>query len=138
MESKILQIPPIERPRGLLMRFVYWLSRRQFGKVITPLKVIYACKPRLVFIARQFENTENGLSLDPAIRYLVKVQVSRLNACRFCEDIGLAMAVKERIGAERSSALDEYRTSEAFSARERAALAFAEEATRDRKVTDET
>ena len=42
------------------------------------------------------------------------------------------------MGAERFSALESYRESGAFSPREKAALAFAEEATRTRAVSDET
>ncbi len=38
-------LPPIERPRGLMMKLVYAMSRRQFGKVLTPLKVISARMP---------------------------------------------------------------------------------------------
>jgi hypothetical protein len=31
-------LPPIEKPNGLIMKLVYAMSRRQFGKVLTPLK----------------------------------------------------------------------------------------------------
>ena len=32
-------LPPIEKPKGLMMKLAYVLTRRQFGKVLTPLKV---------------------------------------------------------------------------------------------------
>jgi len=133
-----LVLPPIEEPRGLLLRCAYWYSRRRFGKVLTPLKVIYARKPGLLHVARHITKCEDRLTLDPAIQYLVKVQVSRLNGCAFCEDIGLASAVQRRIGKERFADLDHYATSPAFAPAERAALTFAEEATRNRRVTDAT
>ena len=38
-------LAPIERPQGLLKKIVYALSRRQFGKVPTPVKVVYARLP---------------------------------------------------------------------------------------------
>ena len=38
-------LPPIERPRGLLMKLVYALTRRRFGRVLTPLKVHSARLP---------------------------------------------------------------------------------------------
>ena len=38
-------LPPIERPKGLIMKLVYAMTRRQFGKVITPLKVFRARLP---------------------------------------------------------------------------------------------
>ena len=42
-----MRLAPIEQPRSLLVRIAYWLSKRQLGKVMTPLKVIYARAPRL-------------------------------------------------------------------------------------------
>jgi hypothetical protein len=32
-------LPPIERPKGLMMKLAYFFTRQQFGKVLTPLKV---------------------------------------------------------------------------------------------------
>ena len=32
-------LPPIERPQGLSTKVAYYFTRRQFGKVLTPLKV---------------------------------------------------------------------------------------------------
>src|SRR4051812_3077136 len=107
------------------MWLVYHLSKRQFGKVFTALKGIYAGKPRLVFIAQLIARTqEKGLSLEPSLRMLVQVKVSQLNGCPFCEDLALAQAVQKRLGPQRFRDLDAYGASEAFSKRERIALAF--------------
>ena len=38
-------LAPIEKPRGMMMGLVYKMSKRQFGKVLTPLKVVYARLP---------------------------------------------------------------------------------------------
>ena len=32
-------LPPIESPQGLIMKLAYYFTRRQFGKVLAPLKV---------------------------------------------------------------------------------------------------
>jgi len=32
-------LPAIEQPRGLMMRLAYFFTRRQFGKVLTPVAV---------------------------------------------------------------------------------------------------
>jgi alkylhydroperoxidase family enzyme len=61
-----------------------------------------------------------------------------VNRCTFCVDIAKAMAVKEHIPLDKFHALPEWRTSPLFSDRERAALAYAEEATRNKKVEDAT
>jgi hypothetical protein len=38
-------LPAIEKPRGWIMKLAYALTRRQFGKVLTPLKVHTARLP---------------------------------------------------------------------------------------------
>ena len=134
-----MRLPPIDRPRSLLLRIAYQISIRQFGRVLTPFKVIYAREPRLLFLAGLIDRImRHSLSLDPGLRLLIQVQASRLNGCAFCEDLALASAVRERVGSEKFAALPDFRTSSVFSEREKAALAFAEEATRDRYVRDET
>ncbi|MGI0085218.1 MAG: carboxymuconolactone decarboxylase family protein, partial [Nitrososphaerales archaeon] len=63
---------------------------------------------------------------------------SQINACGFCVDLGRSMAIRKHIGLEKFNALSEYRTSPLFSDRERAALAYAEEATCYKHVSDAT
>ena len=134
-----LYLDPIERPRGLFTRLAYRIARRQYGKVITPLKVIYARKPGLVLIAQAMTwMLDRGLALDPDVRLLVMAHVARLNGCAFCQDLNLARALGAQIGPERFRALPEYRTSDLFTERERAALAFAEEATEHKRVGEAT
>ena len=116
-----LRLAPIEKPHGLLVRLAYWLSKRQYGKVLTPMKVVYAQKPGIIGMIRKILKIQKGLTLDPAIQFLVSTQVSRINGCPFCEDIALAHAVQQRIGKERFAELDNYRTSSQFSEAERAA-----------------
>ncbi|MGH7899088.1 MAG: carboxymuconolactone decarboxylase family protein, partial [Candidatus Binatia bacterium] len=61
-----MRISPIEKPKGLLLRFAHWMSRRRLGKVTTPLKVVFA---RLASLLPGYFLTtrvlEGGLSLDP-------------------------------------------------------------------------
>jgi hypothetical protein len=38
-------LPPIEKPKALIMNLVYAMSRWQFGKVLTPVKVYAARMP---------------------------------------------------------------------------------------------
>ena len=38
-------LAPIENPQSAMMKLVYGMSRRQFGKVMTPLKVFVARMP---------------------------------------------------------------------------------------------
>lgn len=133
-----MRLEPIENPRGLLLKIAYWMSKRRFGKVLMPLKVVYARNPGLMWASNQIEKTMEGrLSLDATLTTLIKVYLSMLNGCAFCKDIALAQAVQKRLGTEKFRDLERFRESAAFTDREKAALAFVEEANAKR-VTDST
>lgn len=134
-----MRLQPVEKPKGLAMRLAYWGTRRQFGKVMTPIKVVLARMPgsmRFSYALTKFELT--GIRLDPELHYLIGTLASQVNGCDFCTDLGRSMAMKSNIDSRKFESLGEYRTSPLFSTRERAALSYAEEATRNRRVTDET
>jgi len=88
-------LPPIEKPRGLLMKLAYFFTRKQFGKVLTPLKVHSA---RLPIGFGQFYakigQLDKKLQLAPETIMLIREQVARTNVCLFCIDIGRAFTIK--------------------------------------------
>jgi len=133
-----MRLAAIERPRNLLVRIAYWVSKRQLGAVMSPMKVIYARAPRLLRTTLSIVRASESLSLDPALRLLVTTQSSLLNGCSFCADLHLAQAVQAKLGRERFRDLEGFATSPHFSERERAALTYTEEITRQRKVSDAT
>ena len=133
-----MRLAPIEEPRHPMARFAYRKFGSQYGKVATPLKVIYARKPRLLSILMMIDRTaERGVSLDPKLKLLVFAAVDWANGCAFCHDYRQAQAVQRRLGMELFAALPEFRTSDLFTSRERAALEFAHEAVRG-EVADAT
>ncbi len=134
-----MRLAAVENPRGLVMKFFYWLSRRQLGKVITPLKVVYARNPRLLAASYPLSlGLAYCRSLEAPLPQLVTAYTAMLNGCAFCHDLGLALATRAKLGREKFDALREHRTSPVFSSREKAALAFVEEAASRRRVSDET
>ena len=120
------------------MKLAYWLAERQMGTVITPMKVVNARLPQSLRLAYELQKVEKSLSLSPELRFLVKSFVATLNGCSFCIDIAKADAMDNDVALEKYDALGSFRTSEVFSDRERAALAYAEEATRKKAVCDDT
>ncbi|HTD54899.1 MAG TPA: hypothetical protein VK670_05925 [Silvibacterium sp.] len=128
-------LPPIERPRGIVMRLVYAITRRQFGKVLTPLKVFSARLPLDfgLFYAK-IGKLDKKLTLPAETILLVRQQVARINICLFCIDIARSFAIKASMNQAKFDALDEYRSSPLFSDAERALLDYVTELTRDRKV----
>jgi len=134
-----MRLEPIEKPKGLMMRIAYWMTRRQFGKVMTPMKVVYPRMPGAMKVAYEIAKFEmKGIRLEPGLKFLVVTHAAQINGCGFCVDIARAMAIREHLGTEKFNALPEYRTNPLFSERERAALAYAEEATRHKHVSDVT
>src|SRR5262249_16278787 len=109
-------LAPIERPKGLIMRLAYAMSRWQFGKVLTPLKVIYGgLAVGFGMFASKIEKLDRKLELPRETAFLVRERVAQLNVCLFCIDMGRAMVIKTSMNEAKFDALDEYETSPLFS-----------------------
>jgi alkylhydroperoxidase family enzyme len=133
-------LPPIERPKGLLFRMVYFFTRRQFGKVATPIAVFSARMPAgfLSFYGK-VSRLDKKLVLPQVTAVLIRQQVASINMCLFCMDASRWFALKQSPdNAARFDALPEYRTSVLFTEAERAALDYATELTMDKSVQPET
>jgi alkylhydroperoxidase family enzyme len=133
-------LPPIERPRGLLLKMVYFFTQRQFGKVATPIAVFSARMPAafLSFYGK-VSKLDKKLKLPSQTAALIREQVASINTCLFCMDAARWYAMKESADAgPRFDALPEYRTSPLFTDAERAALDYATELTRNKAVEPNT
>ena len=132
-------LPPIEKPDGLMMKLVYAMTRREFGKVLTPVKVVSARMP-LAFgmFTAKIAKLDKKLELPAETALLVREQVAQINVCLFCIDIGRSFTIQASMNQAKFDALEEYRTSQLFSDAERAMLDYVTELTRDKKVDPET
>jgi hypothetical protein len=99
-------LPEIENPRGPIMKLAYYFSRRQFGKVLTPLKVHNARMPLAfgLFYAK-IGKLDKKLTLTPEFVLLIREQVARMNVCLFCIDIGRAFTLKASMNQAKFDAL---------------------------------
>src|SRR5437588_11884474 len=125
----------IEKPSGPAKKLAYYFTRRQFGKVLTPVKVHSARLPAAfgLFYAK-IGKLDKKLTLPLEIVLLIRQQVARLNICLFCMDIGRAFAIKAMTNEAKFDALDQYRTNTLFTDAERVALDYTTELTKDKKV----
>lgn len=129
-------LPPIERPQGLIMKLVYALSRRRFGRVPTPLKVISARMPVAFGTwVGKVSQLDGKLTISEELNILIRQQVARINVCEFCIDLSRWFALQKAHAIEKVDALEQYATSPLFSTAERAALDFATRLTRDKQVS---
>jgi len=132
-------LSPIEKPHGLMMKLAYYFTRKQFGKVLTPLKVHSARLPAAfgLFYAK-VGKLDKKLTLPEELTLLIREQVAHLNICLFCMDIGRSFSIKSSMNQAKFDALEQYHTSELFTEAERAALDYATELTKEKKVSPET
>lgn len=129
-------LAPIDNPEGLTKKLAYFFTRRQFGKVITPLKVHSArLPPAFGLFYAKIGSLDKKLLLPPEFVMLIREQVSRLNVCLFCMDISRAVTIKASMDEAKFDALEQYGTSPLFTDAERAALDYVTALTRDRKVS---
>jgi len=134
-----MRLSAIEKPPSLLGKILDTVIRRMLGRPITPSQVIYNRVPAAWRISLSFQLFERyGAKLPQELMLLVTTHVAMLNGCAFCQDIKRAVAVRSKLGTKRFDALADWRRSELFSERERAALAYVEEATRTKVVGDAT
>jgi alkylhydroperoxidase family enzyme len=136
-----MRLEPIDRAPTLLGKFMSFVYRRAIGKTIMPVRVVYNRVPRMYNVGWALLNLDlRGFTLSHELRYLIHTRISTINGCAFCKDIVLAGAVRAKLGREKFDALagDGWRTNPIFSDRERAAIAFAEEATVKKAVSDAT
>lgn len=129
-------LAPIDKPRGLLLKMVYFFTRRQVGKVIAPITIFSARMPTafMTFYGK-LPRLDKKLKLPSRTAVLIREQVASINSCLFCMDAARWYALRESAdNRARFDALPEYRTSPLFTDAERAALDYATELTRDKKV----
>jgi len=122
-----------------MMKLAYFMTRRQFGKVITPLKVWGARLP-IAFgkFSSQISVLDRKLELPPEMAMLIREQVARINVCALCIDIGRSFVIRFQMNETKFDALEEYGASPLFNDAERTALDYVTELTRDKKVDPNT
>ena len=133
-----IRLAPIEKPGSLFLKLAYNMAKRQFGKVIMPLKVIYARVPALLMLSGKMESTEKKLSLPQNIKILIKNFISHLNDCKFCSDFSEYEAAKNSVEGRKIIELLNYRNSNVYSDLEKALFSYLEEINATKSCSDET
>jgi alkylhydroperoxidase family enzyme len=132
-------LPPIENPSSPMLKMVYGMSKRQFGKVMTPIKVFVARMP-LAFgmFYGKISKLDKKLELPQETQMLIRERVARLNVCLFCVDIGRWFTIKANMNQAKFDALNDYATNPLFSDAERTALDYVTELTQNKQVSADT
>jgi hypothetical protein len=78
-----VRLEPIQKPKGLRMRIAYWMTRRELGKVMTPMKVVYPRIPERAALAKRVcDATFEALRQHLSEREIV--EITWLNSHGFC------------------------------------------------------
>ena len=128
---------PIQRYPWYLTPF-FWNQKRKYGQVLMPGLLLGRVPKLFIAVAILYGVLDRRRSpLDPVLRSLVTVRVSQLNGCRFCVDINSATLARRAGSQAKVDALDAWRDSDIFEAKEKAALDYAEAMTDStRRVND--
>jgi alkylhydroperoxidase family enzyme len=133
-------LKPIEKPKGLMLKMGYWWSKKEFGKVFSPLAVFCARMPSgFTRFYTTIGKLDKKLQIPDSLRTLIREQVATINGCAFCMDSNRFAAIKEaKENDARFDSLADYSNSAQFSPAEKAALDYVTELTIERSVTPET
>ena len=133
-------LAPIDKPKGLMLKLLYRLLGKQFGKVPSWLSVFSARMP-LTYTSwmGKVSKLNKKLSVPSDIERLVREHVNTLNACGWCMDADRWLVMEKMPHLlPKVDALAEYRTNPLFDEKERAALDYATELTETKHVSPET
>lgn len=100
---------------------------RQAGKAITPAPAyVLGHQPRLLLAVAHMETALEGMrTVPPRLKLLAEMQVARVARCRYCVDIGSAIALRAGVREDQVRALPEFEGQPEFSSEEQAVLRYA-------------
>ena len=132
-------LAPIEKPSGVMMKMVYFFSRRQVGEKFTPIKVFGArLPPAFGQLYGKVYGLDKKLVLPQMTAMLIRARVAQINVCSSCIDINRYYALKASMNADKWNELEDYKTSALFSEAERSALDYTTELTEEKRVDPST
>lgn len=120
-------LPLIDRPKGLLRRFAWRYSRKEFGRVVDPVRAA-AHHSGVLMASGALEMTvaKSWKTLDPHLRWLALQATSMAIGCSWCVDYGYFEGVQSGVDPRKVRDVARWRDSDAYDDRERALLEFAE------------
>jgi len=124
------RIEGMSRSRTLVARLAFFLSRRSYGRVITPARV-YALDSRLLLAVGLMEEVQEWAKQTRApVKQLARMLVAWRVGCPWCLDFGTRTSEQLGVTDEQLRALPDYEHSSLFSEEERVVLRYADAMTR--------
>lgn len=133
-----MRLTAIEKPDSLFLRIAYYMSKKQFGKVIAPLRYIYSRSVPALKTSLKIYQSESKLSIPKETRVFIRYYTSHLNDCPFCSNTAEFLADQDKIELQQWKEFMNFRSSNKFSDKEKSLLAYLEEVNLTKNATDET
>lgn len=124
------RIQGMERRRSLVARLAFFLSRRSYGRVITPARVYALDSGLLLAVGLMEEVQEWAKQTSAPVKQLARMLVAWRIGCPWCLDFGTRTSEQLGITDEQLWALPDYEHSSLFSEEERTVLRYADAMTR--------
>ncbi|MDX1377043.1 MAG: carboxymuconolactone decarboxylase family protein [Burkholderiales bacterium] len=132
------RVAPQARGYPWYVRLILAAQRRKYGAELEPARLWGRLPGSFLFVTLLYRTLDRADSpIEPGLRALVQVRISRINWCDFCVDLNGAAALERAVAPEKLAALDDYERSPLFTERERAALAYAEAVTDPARRVDD-
>jgi len=130
---------PTDFPYPWYLRLMFRRQRRRYGRELEPVRLWARMPAAFLAMSAMYRALDRKSSrIEPALRSLVQVRVSQINGCDFCVDLNSFLGLGRGLAEDKLRALPQFEDSPLFSERDKAALAYAEAATRsDRGVGEE-
>jgi AhpD family alkylhydroperoxidase len=136
-KTRIAPLPP--KRAGLIARAMYRVAKRRYGEVPEPATVTAHHRGLLIAYALHEAMIDRASRTVPvSVRQLAVLWTARAIGCSWCVDFGSMLQRLDGLDSQRLADIENYATSTAFTADERAAIAYADAMTTDpHTVTDE-
>lgn len=113
-------------PQTALWRFVRWYSRRLFGKVLEPARVM-AHQPKVLKTYLDLErNAQKWKRVDPQLKHLGVMAAAACVGCPWCMDFSYWASQQRGLPLEKARQVPAWRDATCFDSTERLVLEFAE------------
>jgi AhpD family alkylhydroperoxidase len=131
-----IETPPDHR-FPLYVRLFLANQKRRYGRELEPARLWGRSPKVFVGLSLLYGALDRKSSpVEPALRTLITVLVSKINWCAFCIDINSATGLKRGLTEAHLAALHEFETSPLFDERIKAALAYTAAVTNNEVNTD--
>ncbi|OGA25761.1 MAG: alkylhydroperoxidase [Betaproteobacteria bacterium RIFCSPLOWO2_02_FULL_67_26] len=122
---------PADFPYPWYLKLMFRRQRRRYGHELEPVRLWARMPAAFLAMSAMYRALDRKSSrIEPALRSLVQVRVSQINGCDFCVDLNSFLGLGRGIAEDRLRALPLFEDSALFSERDKAALHYAEAATR--------